>query len=121
MRRGRPNEKTAKNPKRKHLNSAQEVTDEELDVTGQHSPSVIPNQTGESNSVADESLTNEGLRQTTQAEVRMARQSEEEQLIAQKEQELVQISTEKEQKAKQYAKENPDLAAELIKVWMKDK
>lgn len=34
---------------------------------------------------------------------------------------LAQMMTDKEQQAKKYAKENPDLAAELIKVWMKDK
>lgn len=44
-----------------------------------------------------------------------AQQAEAEQLR------LAQMMTDKEQQAKKYAKENPDLAAELIKVWMKDK
>ncbi len=41
-------------------------------------------------------------------------------LLAREKQQLKE-SMDKENQAKKYAKDNPELAAELIKVWMKDK
>lgn len=66
-----------------------------------------------------EVVENEGIEQVVkEIENRQLRADEEADI---EEQRLTKIVNEKEQQAKKYAKDNPDLAAELIKVWMKDK
>lgn len=69
--------------------------------------------------IKPEPVENEGIEHVVkEIENRQSRAEEEADLEQQR---LTKIVDEKEQQAKKYAKENPDLAAELIKVWMKDK
>ena len=101
---------------------AKQAAEVPLDVTSQVKRDVrkAPLATATNGTVSNSEHVTQ-LTEVTDNPIPKATISAEEALIAQKEQELAQISTEKEQRAKRYAKDNPDLAAELIKVWMKEK
>lgn len=89
--------------------------EEQLDVEQMMAEPIKDNQPHDQMEPAE----NEGIKQVVkEIETRQSLANQEVDFEAQR---LSRISDEKEQQAKKYAKDNPDLAAELIKVWMKDK